>query len=102
VNQKKIDAVLTEYFWPPNLTNQTYITTHDDHDGEPTSGMLSVVFSCDGDAWIKTYGRHSLRFRTLGGGGQFPKIRNALLLLADAIRQEGQDPTEKPSQGEKK
>jgi hypothetical protein len=50
MNQKEIDRVLTEYFWPPNLKGSTpYITTHDDNDGVPESGILSVTFSVDGD-----------------------------------------------------
>jgi len=93
MNQKQIDKVLTEIFWPPNLETKAYITTHDDNDGEPKSGMLCVAFSCDGDAWIEIIGQRQLRFRTMDGGGKFLKIRNALLLLADAIRQEGDDGT---------
>jgi hypothetical protein len=92
--QKRIDAILSEPFWPPNLkTDVAYTSTHDDNDGDIKSGYLTVMFSCDGDAWIETYGQHSLRFRMpILGGGAFPKIRNALLLLAEAIRQEGISP----------
>ena len=89
MNQKQIDNALTEYYWPPNLkANEAYTTTHDDHDGEPSSGFISLIFDDYGDAHLSIIG-HYLRYRTIGGGGQFPKIRNALLLLADAIRQEG-------------
>lgn len=102
MNQKKIDDILTEPFWPPNLTTKdvVYRTTHDDNDGEPASGFLSITFSMDGDAWIQIGGKNErtspvLRYRMpVFGGGRFPKVRNALLLLADAIRQEGIDPFE--------
>lgn len=46
---------------------------------------------------ILTDGRASptLRYRMpITGGGRFPRVRNALLLLAEAIRQEGEDPFE--------
>jgi hypothetical protein len=89
--QKRIDKILTDPFWPPNLkTNVTYMTTHDDNDGDPSSAFMCVTFSVDGDAWIQTYGRRDLRYRQpIFGGGRFPRIRNALLLLAEAIRLDG-------------
>ena len=94
--QKRINKILSDPIWPPNLkTGLTYSTTHDDNEGDSLSGFLSVWFTCDGDAWIKTESknRSSLRFRMpLCGGGHYPKIRNALLLLAEAIRQEGLEP----------
>ena len=98
MNQKTLDKVLTEPYWPQTLkTGEEYITTHDDHEGEPMSGTLHVQFSIDGDAWIRICGKDrpspALRFRMPGiGGGKFKRVRNALLLLAEAIRQEGENP----------
>lgn len=91
---KMIERVLSANYWPPSLdTQRSYNTTHDDCDGDPAGGWMSVILSVDGDAWIQTHGRGMLRFRMPDiGGGQFPKVRNALLLLAEAIRQEGKDP----------
>lgn len=95
MTQKKIDAILDEPFWPPNLeTGVRYETTHDDNDGEPKSGTLAIVFTKDGDAWVEAcregFPIGCLRFRMpVFGGGRFPKIRTALLLLGEAIRQEG-------------
>lgn len=95
VNQNQTDKLLDKPFWPPNLeADRYYITTHDDHDGEPKTGYLSVSVDHMGDAYIRVHGE-SLRFRTLCGGGKFPKIRAALVLLAEAIRQEGEDPFQK-------
>ena len=93
VSQKDLDKILNGYFWPKKLKGRdSYLTTHDDNDGDPSSGYLAIEFSNDGDAWIKTSGP-MLRYRMPGiGGGKSPKIRNALLLLAEAIRQEGQEP----------
>ena len=88
--QKEIDKVLDDKFWPPNLeTDKLYAVAHDDTDGDTKPGMLRISFSMDGDAWVMITGPGALRFRMDGGGGKYPKVRNALLLLADAIRQEG-------------
>jgi len=87
--QQQINEILGKDFWPENLkTNVAYVTTHDDNDGDPTSGFLGISIDSQGDAnvWIKG---SQLRFRISDGGGKFHKIRNALLILADAIRQEG-------------
>lgn len=96
IKQKDIDRILSGYFWPEHIDTRTpYTTTHDDNEGDPKSGYLTVMFSPDGDAWIETTKerRGQLRFRVPEqGGGKFPKIRNALLLLAEAIRQEGKEP----------
>ena len=95
MNDKDINNVLDSYFWPETLdTCRIYSTTHDDHGGKPESGILCVQFSQDGDAWINIKSDRStnglLRFRMpMQGGGKYPKIRNALLILAEAIRQEG-------------
>lgn len=87
--EKIINKVLTEPYWPPQLeSNKCYITTHDDNDGDIISGAISLIFDICGDAHLSIIG-NGLRFRTKGGGGRFPKIRNALLLLAIAIKEEG-------------
>ena len=89
MDKKTIDKVLTDYYWPPQLeSNKCYTTTHDDNDGDITSGAISLIFDICGDAHLSFIG-NSLRFRTIGGGGRFPKIRNAILLLAIAIDEEG-------------
>ena len=46
---------------------------------------VSVVFSPDGDAWVTTDPR-GCRFRTYAGGGTSLRVRNALLMLAMAIK----------------
>ena len=89
---KEIDSILNKRFFPKTLkSREHYTSTHDDNDGVPTSGFIDMVISPDGDIRIKTIhdGIGYLRFRTELGGGRFPKIRNALLVLAEAIRQEG-------------
>lgn len=87
---KKIDKILDSYFWLPTLAApESFKTTHDDNDGDPSSGFLTVTIGMDGDLWIKTHGP-ALRFRMpMSGGGKFHRIRNALLILAHAIKKEG-------------
>jgi len=95
MNQTQLNKLLDEPFWPPILeADRIYVTTHDDHDGEPTTGYLLISVDHMGDAYISVHGA-GLRFRTLGGGGKYPKIRSALVLLAEAIRQEGENPFQK-------
>src|SRR5258708_5755811 len=83
-------ALLEGYFWIPSLeTAKIYERMEDD-----TSGILTVTFSADGDAWINVFSkvdpaefRDTFRFRVpFAGGGQSPRVRNALLVLAEAIR----------------
>jgi hypothetical protein len=87
---KEAARVLENPFWIPTLaTNTCYQRTHDDHDGT-WSGKLNVMVDQMGDIWMTvdkptTFG-FSLRFRTYGGGGRSPRTRNALMLLAEAIR----------------
>lgn len=89
-----VKELLGENFeWPENLrSNESYVRMHDDHDGT-FDGMLHVTIGPDGDAWVKTTGTkqcQSLRFRTHGGGGSSLLVRNALVLLAEAIRLESE------------
>lgn len=92
MTQKQLDDILKEPFYPKKVeTRKNMQTTHDDNDGEPLSGFIDICVSEQGDVFIKTFhkGIGYLRFRTMLGGGKFLKIRNALLILAEAIRQEG-------------
>lgn len=91
-----VQALLETPFWLPTLTTMnTYARLHDDHDGTK-EGVLNVVFSPDGDAhvWIAGIdGRvsQSLRFRNYGGGGVSLRTRNALLVLAEAMRLDSEE-----------
>lgn len=94
MSQKDINKVLNMNYWPTKLeTMEPYFVSHDDNNGDETKG-LQVTISPDGDAWVKTHCpiNESCRFRMPGiGGGRCPKIRNALLVLAEAIRQEREE-----------
>lgn len=74
--------------WPQTLeADVEYTRQHDDTDGG-NEGHLIVQFSVDGDAWVSIDGKQSLRFRNWGGGGRSLKTHAALLILAEAIRQD--------------
>lgn len=97
IDMKLVDKVLSMRFWPKTLNvRHSYVTSHDDNDGDETSGVIEICIMDDGDVYVKTISKDPghLRFRTELGGGKYPKTRNALLLLAEAIRQEGFDSKE--------
>ena len=88
-----LDVVLAEPYWVHTLeTDRSYTRFEDD----TQQGHLGVTFSLDGDAWVEVFTQadpkdHNWMFRFRmpgGGGGQSLRTRNALLLLAEAIRQD--------------
>ena len=88
--EDQIRKILKTPFWLNTLkSDMAYMRLRDDHDGE-FEGILSVCFTQDGDAWVST-GRGELRFRHHFGGGQSPRTRTALLILAEAIRLDNED-----------
>lgn len=97
VDSKKIKKILESNFWLETLKTQTtYKRSSDDTDGELIGHNLFVNINPDGDAYLFTDCPHpynSLRFRTYCGGGRSLRVRNALLILAEAIRL---DQEEKP------
>ncbi len=91
-----IDQLLESDFWLKTVETFTeYERLQDDHDGT-YKGKLRVMFSRDGDAFVCTTSRdedytESIRFRMpLVGGGMSPRTRVALLILAEAIRQDNE------------
>lgn len=98
---KDFKRVLENPFWIPTLhTDELYIRTHDDHDGT-FNGKITMSFDKMGDAWLicdppSAFNR-CLRFRTFGGGGNSLRVRQALMLLAEAIRL---DNLERPEPGQ--
>lgn len=101
MTNKSIKKLLETPFWPTTLNcDVTYERVHDDHDGTFT-GRVSVQFDRMGDAYLfvdKPEGiANYLRFRTMGGGGMSPRVRTALLLLAEAIRLDNEDRPNNPT-----
>lgn len=89
--QEKVTQLLNAAYWLPHLEpNIRYVRTHDDHDGT-FFPKISLIIDEQGDARLGTVSLaslHSLRFRTHAGGGMSLRVRNALLILAEAIRQD--------------
>lgn len=91
VSPDLVKDILNSSFWLDTInTKDTYVRFEDDS----PKGKISIAFSDDGDAWIivlQDYDPNdfglSARFRIpMSGGGQSPRVRNALLILAEAIR----------------
>ena len=76
-------------YWPEELEAEKYFfRTQDDCDGDLSSG-IGVVVDAQGDVWVETVSKslESCRYRMpLIGGGMSPRVRNALVLLALAIK----------------
>ena len=93
---KNVRCVLETPFWIPELNvNGVYQRLHDDIDGI-FEGRIIIQFSRDGDVWVSTDipPNKSLRFRMAGyltGGGRSPRTRNALMLLALAMKLDNEE-----------
>ena len=86
-----IRKVLEAPFWPEILRAETqYWRVHDDHDGTH-KGRVGIYVDQMGDVYLLSDNAPALRFRTFGGGGMSERTRNALLLLACAIKMDNED-----------
>jgi hypothetical protein len=90
---KDIRRILNNPFWIPEIKqNEIYTRLHDDHDGT-FLGSLIVLFNSLGDAFIgiDLLPFQSLRYRTSSGGGKSLRVRNALIILALAIKLDNEE-----------
>jgi len=93
---KTIRKLLEEPFWLNTLETKNVYSRFED---DSCNGSISVQFTQDGDGWIQILSKPDkndfhldMRFRMpFIGGGQSPRVRNALLILAEAIRLDNQD-----------
>lgn len=93
VSSKLIKEILDSSFWLETLdTKSFYRRIHDDCDGNVTE-TINVCFGHDGDAHLTANIApfKSFRFRTWCGGGSSLRVRNALLILAEAIRLDNEE-----------
>lgn len=91
--KKAMNTLIEGYYFPQSLSpNQMYSRVQDDCEGvKDYSQSLAVVIAHDSDVWITIGGFTSLRFRVpMIGGGMSPRVRNGLLVLAEAIRRENE------------
>ena len=97
VNSSLIKEILDSSFWLETLdTKSLYSRVHDDCDGDLTE-TINVFFSEDGDAYLTANidPFKSFRFRTWCGGGASLRVRNAFLILAEAIRLDNEERPQK-------
>ncbi|MFM0742164.1 hypothetical protein PQQ51_33490 [Paraburkholderia xenovorans] len=85
-----MEVLLESPFWPGTLSPDViYARVHDDSDGQRGDDhQIAVMIGRDADAYVLLPGMASLRFREPMGGGLSPRVRNALIVLAEAIRRD--------------
>lgn len=91
--EKMVHELLDGFYWLPKMEQfGCYERSQDDHDGD-WSQRLAVMVGPDGDMHVATLKKHMghLRFRTHMGGGGSVRVRNALMILAEAIRLENEE-----------
>ena len=85
---KQIKGILESPFWLGEIKSNIVYQTEDD-DSPPNEAWLQVVFSGDGDAWVAKITDSpikSIRKRTYAGGGRDHRTRQALMILAYAMK----------------
>jgi hypothetical protein len=92
--EEQIKEILEGHFWLPTLrTDENYFRTQDDCDGDLNEG-IGVSVDQMGDVWVQAHVRpmNVCRYRMpMVGGGRSHRVRNALLILAEAIRLDNAD-----------
>lgn len=91
---KALHSLLEGDYWLNTLgLDEFHVRRQDDCDGEGgLEHQLQVYLSADLDIHLPIPGQmHSLRFRDAMGGGSSPRVRNALIVLAEAIRRDNED-----------
>jgi hypothetical protein len=91
--QRAVQRVLIPDYWLSSLeTRQEYTRRQDDTDGQRDRRQdLTVAIGDDGDCWVRAGGGKLLRFRTFAGGGLSLRTRQALMVLAEAIRLDNEE-----------
>lgn len=92
--EKSLHNLLEGDYWINTLTPDVlHARRQDDCDGSGgAEHQLQVYLAEDADIHVFIPGQlHSLRFRHGLGGGQSPRVRNALMVLAEAIRRDNED-----------
>ena len=92
--EDRVHEILDEDFWLPGLRpDEFYFRTQDDCDGDQNNG-IAVGIDRQGDAWIQANKRSFSGYRyrmPLSGGGSSPRVRRALVILAEAIRLDNEE-----------
>lgn len=87
-----MDTLLESMYWPATLAvGQCHTRIHDDNDGRADAEhALSIILAADGDVHVIAGAGQPLRFRCALGGGMSPRVRAALLVLAEAVRRDNE------------
>ncbi len=99
--ERAVARVLLPNYWLQSLATRTgYTRRHDDTDGQKDHAQdLTVVIGPDGDCWVTAGGGQPLRFRAWSGGGNSIRTRQALMVLAEAIRLDNAEQPQQPNTG---
>ena len=91
--ERAVARVLTPDYWLRSLEVRCcYSRRQDDTDGQRDHAQnLDVTIGPDGDCWLTAGGGQTLRFRTWAGGGMSVRTRQALMVLAEAIRLDNEE-----------
>ena len=90
-----LQVLLDHPFWPRDLEACISYNRRNDEN----YSLLNVTFGSDGDGWIEVLqtpdpdepGNTIQRFRNYFGGGESPRVHNALLMLALAIKLDNEE-----------
>ena len=86
-----IRRILESDFSLPAVETMVSYGRADDNVGEK-DGVIQIMFDPDGQAFVwMEHDNSFLRFRMTGNGGKSPRVRAALLILAEAIRLDNAD-----------
>lgn len=96
---RAVSRALMPNYWLQTLdTRAAYTRRHDDTDGKRDHEQdLTVMIGPDGDCWVEAGGGQMLRFRAWSGGGKSLRTRQALMILAEAIRLDNSDHPQSPN-----
>lgn len=86
---KSIQKLVETPFWIDGLESGVGYETHDDDTPNDKVAILRVMFSGDGDVWVAKLtdpSYASIRKRTHIGGGKDLRTRQALMILAYAMK----------------
>ncbi len=97
---RMVHKLLESHFWLPTLTiNARYERNHDTREGN--DGNVMVMITPRTEVWVRTWSDLPgglVNFRPKAEDGHSPRVRSALLVLAEAIRLDNEDEAKRKGQ----